>query len=202
MINIVLFGPPGSGKGTQAQNLIEKFGLKQISTGDLFRYHMKNDTELGKLAKTFINEGNLVPDQVTIEMLAEELKKPTQTNGFIFDGFPRTSTQTNALEEIMKEILNDKVDICLSLVVDDEILVQRLLKRGETSGRTDDSNEEIIRNRIKEYYAKTAEVAELYKKQGKYVEVDGVGEISEISEKLFAEVEKIKNQSSTNFAKI
>ena len=192
MINIVLFGPPGSGKGTQAQNLIEKFNLKQISTGDLFRFNMKNDTELGKLAKYYIDKGELVPDQVTINMLVDELKKPTETNGFIFDGFPRTSFQTEALDQIVKEQLNSEISVCLSLVVDDEILVSRLVKRGETSGRVDDSEESIIRNRIKEYYAKTAEVAELYKQQGKYVEINGVGEISEISEKLFAEVEKIK----------
>lgn len=192
MINIVLFGPPGSGKGTQAQNLIEKFNLKQISTGDLFRFNMKNDTELGKLAKSYIDKGELVPDQVTTDMLIEELRKPTDTNGFIFDGYPRTVAQTEALEKIVKEELNDNIDVCLSLIVEDTALVERLLKRGETSGRTDDSNVEIIGNRIKEYYAKTAEVAELYKQQGKYVEVNGVGEISEISEKLFAEVEKIK----------
>ena len=192
MINIVLFGPPGSGKGTQAQNLIEKFNLKQISTGDLFRYNMKNGTELGKLAKSYIDKGELVPDQVTTDMLIDEVKKPTETNGFIFDGYPRTANQTEALEKIVKELLNDEISVCLSLIVNDEILVERLLKRGETSGRTDDSNEEIIRTRIKEYYTKTAEVAELYKQQGKYVEVNGVGGIDEISEKLFAEVEKIK----------
>jgi adenylate kinase len=192
MINIVLFGPPGSGKGTQAQNLIEKFNLKQISTGDLFRFNMKNDTELGKLAKSYIDKGELVPDQVTIDMLIDELRKPTDAEGFIFDGYPRTAVQTEALEKIVKEELNDDIDVCLSLIVEDTILVERLLKRGETSGRTDDSNEEIIQNRIKEYYTKTAEVAELYKQQGKYVEVNGVGEINEISEKLFAEVEKIK----------
>ena len=192
MINIVLFGPPGSGKGTQAQHLIEKFNLKQISTGDLFRFNMKNDTELGKLAKSYIDKGQLVPDQVTIDMLIDELRKPTDANGFIFDGFPRTAVQTEALETIVKEELNSEISVCLSLIVDDAVLVERLLKRGETSGRTDDSNESIIRDRITEYYTKTAEVAELYKKQGKYAEVIGVGDISEISEKLFAEVEKIK----------
>jgi adenylate kinase len=192
MINIVLFGPPGSGKGTQAQNLIEKFNLKQISTGDLFRFNMKNDTELGKLAKYYIDKGELVPDQVTINMLVDELKKPTEANGFIFDGFPRTSYQTEVLDQIVKEQLHSEISVCLSLIVEDEILVQRLVKRGETSGRVDDSEEAIIRHRIEEYYTKTAEVAELYKKQGKYVEINGVGEISEISEKLFAEVEKIK----------
>lgn len=192
MINIVLFGPPGSGKGTQAQNLIEKFNLKQISTGDLFRYNIKNETELGKLAKSYIDKGELVPDQVTTDMLTDEVKKPTDTNGFIFDGYPRTVNQTEALEEIVKKELNSEISVCLSLVVEDEILVNRLLKRGETSGRTDDSNEEIIRTRIQEYYSKTAEVAELYKTQNKYVEINGVGEIDEISEMLYAEVEKIK----------
>jgi adenylate kinase len=192
MINIVLFGPPGSGKGTQAQNLIKKFNLKQISTGDLFRYNIKSQTELGTLAKSYMDKGELVPDQVTIDMLIDELKKSTDTNGFIFDGFPRTSHQTEALDSIVKDLLGHEISICLSLVVEDEILVQRLLERGKTSGRTDDGDENIIRNRIKEYYTKTAEVAELYKQQGKYVEVNGVGEISEISEKLFAEVEKIK----------
>ncbi|MFW2136606.1 adenylate kinase [Soonwooa sp.] len=191
MINLVLFGPPGSGKGTQAQHLIEKFNLKQVSTGDLFRFNIKNETELGKLAKSYIDKGELVPDQVTIDMLVDELRKPSDTAGYIFDGFPRTAKQTEALEQIVKDELNADITICLALVVEDETLVQRLLKRGETSGRTDDSNEEIIRNRIKEYYAKTAEVAELYKQQGKYVEVNGIGEISEIAEKLFAEVEKI-----------
>ena len=192
MINIVLFGPPGSGKGTQAQNLIQKFNLKQISTGDLFRHNIKNETELGKLAKSYMDKGELVPDQVTIDMLIDELKKPTDAKGFIFDGFPRTAFQTEALEDIVKNVLNDQIDICLSLVVEDEILVKRLLERGKTSGRSDDADENIIRNRIKEYYTKTAEVAELYKKQGKYVEVNGVGEITEIAEKLYTEVEKIK----------
>ena len=192
MINIVLFVPPGSGKGTQAQNLIQKFNLKQISTGDLFRHNIKNETELGKLAKSYMDKGELVPDQVTIDMLIDELKKPTDAQGFIFDGFPRTAFQTEALEGIVKDVLNDQIDICLSLVVEDEILVKRLLERGKTSGRSDDADENIIRNRIKEYYTKTAEVAELYKKQGKYVEVNGVGEIAEIAEKLYTEVEKIK----------
>lgn len=192
MINIVLFGPPGCGKGTQAQNLVQKFNLKQISTGDILRDNTKNGTELGKLAKPYMDKGELVPDQITIDMLIDELKKPTDAQGFIFDGFPRTVFQTEALERIVKDVLNDQIDICLSLVVEDEILVKRILERGKTSGRSDDANENTIRNRIKEYYTKTAEVAELYKKQGKYVEVNGVGEIAEIAEKLYTEVEKIK----------
>lgn len=125
-------------------------------------------------------------------MLIDEIRKPTDAAGFIFDGYPRTAVQTDALEKIVKEELNDEIDVCLSLVVEDSILVDRLLKRGEISGRSDDSNVEIIQNRIKEYYAKTAEVAELYKQQGKYVEINGVGDINEISEKLFAEVEKFQ----------
>ena len=125
-------------------------------------------------------------------MLVDELKKPTDAEGYIFDGFPRTAAQSDALEQIVKDELNDDISICLSLVVEDEVLVQRLLKRGKTSGRSDDADENIIRNRIKEYYAKTAEVAELYKKQGKYVDVNGVGDIQEISQKLYNEVEKIK----------
>jgi adenylate kinase len=192
MINIVLFGPPGSGKGTQAENLIKKFNLKQISTGDLFRFNMKNDTPLGILAKSYIEKGELVPDQVTTDMLIEEIKKPTDTKGFIFDGYPRTIFQTLALDEIVKNELNSEISVCLSLVVKDTILLERLINRGKTSGRKDDSEESIIKNRIAEYYDKTAEVAELYKQQGKYVEVNGIGDIAEISAKLFAEVEKIK----------
>lgn len=196
MVNIVLFGPPGSGKGTQALNLIEKYNLKQISTGDLFRYNMKNNTSLGQLAKSYIDSGKLVPDQVTIDMLVDEVRKPSNANGYIFDGFPRTAAQTQALEEIVDNELNAQIDICLALVVDDEILVDRLVNRGKTSGRTDDSDEAIIRDRIKEYYTKTAEVAELYKQQGKYVEINGVGAIEEITMKLCQEVDSlIKNKT-------
>lgn len=191
MINIVLFGAPGSGKGTQSQFLVEKFNLKQISTGDLFRYNIAHDTELGKLAKSYMDRGELVPDQVTIDMLIDELKKPTQTKGFIFDGFPRTAEQTLALEKIVAQQLNSEITLCLALNVEDEVLVERLLNRGKTSGRADDVNEDIIRNRIKEYYAKTAEVAELYKQQGKYVEVNGIGSIEDISNALQEEVKKV-----------
>ncbi|RQP10882.1 MAG: adenylate kinase [Chryseobacterium sp.] len=192
MINIVLFGPPGSGKGTQAQNLILRYNLKQISTGDLFRHNIKNGTPLGQLAKSYIDKGELVPDKVTVDMLVDDLVKPTDTNGFIFDGFPRTTAQAAVLDEIVREHLISEITICIALVVDDEILVQRLLERGKTSGRTDDSDESIIRNRISEYYRKTAEVAEHYKQQYKYVEIDGVGEIPEIAEKIFAAIDKVK----------
>lgn len=191
MIYIVLFGPPGSGKGTQAQNLVEKFQLKQLSTGDLFRYNMKNDTELGQLAKSYIDKGELVPDQVTIDMLKDELKKKTDAKGFIFDGFPRTTHQAEVLDAILKEFFDESVSVTLSLKVDDELLVKRLLNRGKTSGRKDDADESIIRNRITEYYAKTQEVAHFYINQNKYVEVDGVGSVEEISAQLFSEIEKI-----------
>lgn len=191
MINIVLFGPPGSGKGTQSQFLVEKFNLTQISTGDLFRQNIAERTELGVLAKSYMDKGELVPDIVTIDMLKDALAKPRETNGYIFDGYPRTAAQTEALEGIVHDILRHPIDICLSLVVEDEILVERLLERGKVSGRPDDADVSVISNRIKEYYKKTAEVAELYKKQGKYVEINGVGSIEEIAQKLAAEVEKL-----------
>lgn len=190
MINIVLFGPPGSGKGTQSKFLEESFKLKQLSTGDMFRFNLKNQTELGKLAQSYMDKGHLVPDEVTTNMLREELKKHTGYDGFIFDGYPRTTAQAESLDKILKEDLNDEVTICLSLRVDDEILVERLLNRGKDSGRADDANENIIRERITEYYQKTDEVAEYYKAQNKYAEINGVGGVDEIAENLSCQVEK------------
>lgn len=190
MINIVLFGPPGSGKGTQAKFLEEKFNLKQLSTGDMFRFNLKNQTELGVLAQSYMDKGHLVPDEVTTNMLREELKKHTGYAGFIFDGYPRTIAQAQSLDEILQEDLNQEVSVCLSLRVEDEVLVQRLLGRGLESGRADDANESVIRERIVEYYTKTDEVAEHYKAQGKLVDINGVGEIEEITAKLSQEIEK------------
>lgn len=191
MKNIVLFGPPGSGKGTQAQNLVDKYDWVQLSTGDMFRFNIKNETELGQLAKTYMDKGHLVPDEVTTQMLKEEVIKNKDAKGLIFDGYPRTTAQAKALDGLLKEVLDREVDICLSLMVEDEILLERILERGKTSGRVDDASEEIIRNRIKEYYKKTDEVSQHYRSQGKWIEIDGVGGINEITERLVEEIEKL-----------
>lgn len=191
MKNIVLFGPPGSGKGTQAQRLVQKFNWVQLSTGDMFRYNIKNQTELGNLAKSYMDKGQLVPDEVTTNMLREEVKKHKDAKGLIFDGYPRTTAQAKELDTLLQDILDKEVDVTLALVVEDELLVQRILERGKTSGRSDDADESIIRNRIKEYYAKTDEVSQHYKAQNKWVEINGVGSIDEIAERLALEAEKL-----------
>lgn len=183
MTNIVLFGPPGAGKGTQAEFLKKKYNLIHISTGDVFRYNIKNETALGTLAKSFMDKGELVPDEVTIEMLAAEVEKNADANGFIFDGFPRTNAQAEALDKLMTE-KESQINAMVALEVDDEVLVERLLERGKTSGRADDADESIIRNRIKEYYSKTAILKDYYSAQDKYFGVDGVGSIDEITIRL------------------
>lgn len=183
MTNIILFGPPGAGKGTQAAFLKEKYNLVHISTGDVFRYNIKNETDLGRLAKSFIDKGQLVPDEITIDMLSHEVDKNCDANGFIFDGFPRTEAQAEALGHLMDD-KNTQIDAMVALEVDDEILVERLLERGKTSGRADDADESIIRNRIKIYYTETAILKNYYQKQDKYYGVDGVGSIEEITERL------------------
>ena len=183
MKNIVLFGKPGAGKGTQAEFLKEKYNLKHISTGDLFRFHLKNDTDLGKLAKGYMNHGELVPDEVTIQMLQEEVEKNPDVAGFLFDGFPRTLAQAEALDVF----LNSKkweVTATIALEADDEILIQRLLERGKTSGRPDDQDEEKIRIRYQEYNEKTAPLISYYQNQNKFIGVNGIGSIDEITQRL------------------
>ena len=190
MTNIVLFGPPGAGKGTQAEFLKEKYDLVHISTGDVFRYNIKNETALGMLAKSYMDKGDLVPDQVTIDMLNKEVEKNTDANGFIFDGFPRTNAQAKSLDQLMGS-KDSQINAMVALEVDDEVLVERLLKRGETSGRSDDADEGIIRNRIKEYYDKTAILKEYYSAQNKYHGVNGVGSIEAITERLSKVIDKL-----------
>jgi len=190
MKNIVLFGPPGAGKGTQANFLKETYNLIHISTGDVFRYNIKNQTDLGVLAKSYMNKGELVPDQVTIDMLRDEVAKTPEANGFIFDGFPRNTFQAEALDEILKAY-DTEVNAMIALEVDDEVLVKRLLKRGETSGRPDDSSEEIVRNRIKIYYEETAILKSYYQKKDKYYGVDGVGDIDAITARLNAVIDSL-----------
>jgi adenylate kinase len=183
MINIVLFGKPGAGKGTQAEFLKGKYNLTHLSTGDIFRYNIKNNTELGKLAQTYMEKGDLVPDEVTIQMLQSEVDKNPDSDGFLFDGFPRTIAQAEALDGFL-ESKNQKITATVALEADDEILVQRLLERGKTSGRPDDQDEEKIRNRYEEYNQKTAPLMDYYKAQGKFHAVDGIGTIAEVTERL------------------
>ncbi|TYP73454.1 adenylate kinase [Aquimarina intermedia] len=190
MINLVLFGPPGAGKGTQAEVLKEKYNLKHISTGDVFRYNIKNATDLGTLAKSYMDKGQLVPDEVTIKMLNAEVDKNAEAQGFIFDGFPRTEAQAEALATLL-ESKGTEVSAMVALEVDDEVLVQRLLERGKTSGRPDDADEAVIRNRIKIYYDETAILKNFYQKQDKYYGVDGVGAIDEITTRLSAVIDQL-----------
>ncbi|MEW2922905.1 adenylate kinase [Muricauda sp. ANG21] len=190
MINLVLFGKPGAGKGTQAEFLKEKYNLKHISTGDVFRYNIKNGTELGKLAKSYIDKGDLVPDEVTIDMLKDEVEQNPDAAGFIFDGFPRTDAQAEALDNFL-ESKDMKINATIALEADDDVLVARLLERGKSSGRSDDQDESKIRNRFDEYNQKTAPLKAYYEKQGKFHSINGTGEINEVTERLCAIIDKL-----------
>ena len=187
---IVLFGKPGAGKGTQAEFLKEEYDLTHISTGDIFRYNLKNGTELGTLAKSFMDKGELVPDEVTIKMLGEEVSKNSDSAGFLFDGFPRTIKQAEALEELLA---NKNITFVgtIGLDADDDILVGRILERGKTSGRADDQDEEKIRNRYIEYNEKTAPLIDYYQEKGVYTAVNGIGTIEEVTGRLKTVLDKL-----------
>ena len=189
MFNVILFGPPGSGKGTQSERLIKKYGLKHLSTGDLLRSEIAAKTELGMEAKKLMDKGALVPDAVVIGMISTALDNNPQAKGFLFDGFPRTTAQAEGLDQLLNE-KGTQINEFISLVVSEEELVKRLLNRGLTSGRSDDTNEEVIRARITEYKSKTSIVADYYKQFGKFVEVKGEGSIDDIFNALCKEIDK------------
>ena len=183
MLNIVLFGKPGAGKGTQAAFLKSEYDLVHISTGDLFRFNIKNKTELGISAKSYLDKGDLVPDRVTIDMLENEVDKNQDAKGFIFDGFPRTESQAEALDIFLERKLM-KITATLSLEAEDGILIKRLLERGKSSGRVDDQDESKIKNRFEEYNQKTAPLINYYKRQNKFHSINGIGSVKEITERL------------------
>jgi adenylate kinase len=183
MINLILFGPPGSGKGTQATTIVSKFDLTHISTGDLFRYEIGNDTPLGRKAKEYMHKGSLVPDEVTIGMLENKLNNTPNPHGYIFDGFPRTIAQAEALD-IMLKGRGTAVTHLIALDVDNEEIVKRLLERGKTSNRKDDQNEEIIRTRIEEYNEKTSPVFEHYNKKGLSTAANGIGGLADVFNRI------------------
>lgn len=188
MFNLILFGPPGSGKGTQSEKLIAKYNLKHLSTGDLLRSEIAGKTPLGLEAKKFMDKGQLVPDEVVIGMISSALENYPDVVGFLFDGFPRTSKQAEALDNLL-ELKGLSINVMLALDVSEEELVKRLVKRGETSGRPDDSNEQVIRTRIHEYNKKTSAVADHYKKVNKVTLVKGEGSIDNIFKSLTKEID-------------
>ena len=189
MFNLILFGPPGSGKGTQSEKIIEKFHLVHLSTGDLLRSQIAQQTDLGLEAKKLMDKGQLVPDEVVVGMISTALAENPQAKGFLFDGFPRTAAQAEALDSLL-EIRKTPVKVMLALDVSEDELVKRILKRGQSSGRTDDTDETIIAARVAEYKNKTEAVADYYRKSDKVVMVPGEGSIDEIFERLSAEIEK------------
>lgn len=190
MVNIILFGPPGSGKGTQSANLINKFGLLHLSTGDLLRSEIEAKTPLGLEAKKVMDQGILVPDEVVIGMISSKLDANPDARGFIFDGFPRTTAQAEALDKLLA-LKKTSISVVLALEVPEHELITRLLGRGATSGRPDDANEDVIRARIVEYHNKTAPVADHYAKYGKFKKIKGEGTVDEIFERLSKEIDSL-----------
>lgn len=189
MINIILFGPPGAGKGTQSTKIIEKYSLTHISTGDLFRKHLKEGTPLGQLAKGYMDKGNLVPDQVVIDMVDDKIKSSGSISGIIFDGFPRTIPQAEALDKLLAS-KQAPIKILIELVVPEEELKKRLAERAAKENRPDDAKPEVIENRIAVYKAETVAVAQYYKEHNKYASVIGVGEINDIFKNICTEIDK------------
>ncbi|HTI12314.1 MAG TPA: adenylate kinase [Puia sp.] len=188
MFNLILFGPPGSGKGTQSERLISKYGLKHLSTGDLLRSEIAGQTPLGLAAKSFMDKGQLVPDEVVIEMISSALDNNPQANGFLFDGFPRTNAQAEALDKLLTQ-KGTEIAVVLALEVSENELVKRLLNRGLTSGRSDDIDENIIRTRYAEYQKKTSAVADYYKNYNKVIHIKGEGDVDEIFDSLCKEID-------------
>lgn len=193
MFNLILFGPPGSGKGTQSEKLITQYGLKHLSTGDLLRSEIAGKTPLGIEAKAIMDKGHLVPDEVVIGMISSALEANPHAKGFLFDGFPRTSTQAEALDKLL-DLKKTSIAAMIALAVSEEELVKRLLKRGETSGRSDDINEGIVRERLVEYHKKTSVVADYYKQFDKVVVIAGEGTVDEIFARLCKEIDGILNK--------
>lgn len=199
MFNLILFGPPGSGKGTQSEKLIARYGLKHISTGDLLRSEIARHTPLGQEAKNFMDKGQLVPDEVVIGMISSALDENPHVRGFLFDGFPRTATQAEALDRLL-DLKKNAIAVMLALDVSEEELIKRLEKRGETSGRSDDNNNHVIKARIAEYRNKTEAVSDYYKKFDKVVLIKGEGTVAEILESLCIEIDK-RMEAGTNAGK-
>ena len=195
MFNLILFGPPGSGKGTQSEKLIAKYHLKHLSTGDLLRSEISRKTRLGLEAKKFMDKGHLVPDEVVIGMINDALDNNRDVAGFLFDGFPRTAIQAEELDDLLAK-KNTCIDVMLALEVSEEELIKRLVKRGETSGRSDDSNEMVIRARIQEYHKKTATVADHYQKVNKVVMIKGEGTIEDIFKRLSDEIDQLMKKDN------
>lgn len=189
MFNLILFGPPGSGKGTQSERLIAKYGLKHLSTGDLLRSEIATQTPLGIEAKNFMDKGQLVPDEVVIGMISSALDHNPNAKGFLFDGFPRTEAQAEALDKLLK-LKKTAIHLMLALDVSEAELIKRLLGRGKTSGRSDDTNEEVIKARIAEYHKKTSAVADYYMKFDKVKRIPGEGSVDNIFDSISAEVDK------------
>lgn len=190
MFNLILFGPPGSGKGTQSEKLIAKYQLKHLSTGDLLRSEIARKTLLGMEAKKFMDQGNLVPDEVVIGMINDALDNNPEAKGFLFDGFPRTAIQAEELDRLLRK-KNTCIDVMLALSVSEDELIKRLVKRGQTSGRTDDNNEQVIRARIVEYHRKTTTVADHYQQAHRVILVKGEGSIDEIFDRLSTEIDRL-----------